>query len=99
MTPIEKVRARAEALADLGLGYYATDREIEQAWHHIARTCHPDRDAAEIDRFTRAKLARDFLIGEARASAAPGPAHGGIVPRRVRRRGPATAVRPAMPAT
>ncbi|MGC9419961.1 MAG: J domain-containing protein, partial [Rhodovulum sp.] len=94
MTPIERVRARAEALADLGLGYYATDREIEEAWHRIARTCHPDRDAAQVDVFTRAKLARDFLIGDRPTGRAD--ADGGVVPRRIRGRGTA-AVRPVMP--
>lgn len=88
MGPIDRVRAKAWALAELGLGYYAEHAQIKAAWHRIARECHPDVDRSQLDRFTRAKFARDFLIGEEGCIAPPEDSGDtrSVAPRRIRQR-------------
>ncbi|SIO21644.1 DnaJ domain-containing protein [Rhodovulum sp. ES.010] len=97
MSPIERVRARAAAVAVLGLGYYATENEIRQAWHRIALECHPDRDRTQMERFTAAKHARDSLLGpdaQVEGAERSEQSMGAVMPRRVcgqsPARGPAT---------
>lgn len=64
MTPIERTRAKADALSTLGLGLYATPTDVRQAWREIAFRKHPDcNDNAQSD-FSAAKAAYDFLRGE-----------------------------------
>ncbi len=84
MSPIERVQARAAAVSALELGYHSNAEEIREAWHRIALECHPDQDSGQTDRFIRAKLARDFLIGDDRCKDSGEPADEPIVPRRVR---------------
>ncbi|WP_343080013.1 J domain-containing protein [Ostreiculturibacter nitratireducens] len=61
MSPIEKSRAKSVALKALGLGLYANDVEIRDAWKRIAFETHPDRNGSTHAEFARAKAAYDFL--------------------------------------
>lgn len=87
MTPIERTRAKAEALNTLGLGLYATPADVRLAWRQIAFNKHPDcGDDSQVE-FTAAKAAYDFLrdeMGAAVLDAAPGASKGGA-DTRVRR--------------
>jgi len=61
MTPIERTRAKATALQDLGLSHYAEAEDIREAWRQIVFRTHPDRNAEAHGEFARAKAAYDFL--------------------------------------
>jgi hypothetical protein len=65
MTPIERTRAKATALQDLGLGHYAEADDIREAWRQIVFRTHPDRNAEAHGEFARAKAAYDFLRSDA----------------------------------
>lgn len=65
MTPIERTRAKASALQDLGLGHYAEPEDIREAWRQIVFRTHPDRNAEAHGEFARAKAAYDFLRSDA----------------------------------
>ncbi len=64
MEPVDKVRARADALADLGLSPCAGSQEIRDAWRQIAFHSHPDHKDGDSSGFSRAKAAYDFLRKE-----------------------------------
>lgn len=87
MTPIERTRAKAEALNTLGLSLYATPADVRLAWRQIAFNKHPDcGDDSQVE-FTAAKAAYDFLRDEMGA-ALPDAGHGtsnGLAGTRVRR--------------
>jgi hypothetical protein len=68
MTPIERTRAKATALQDLGLSHYAEAEDIREAWRQIVFRTHPDRNAEAHGEFARAKAAYDFLRAEAGGS-------------------------------
>ena len=57
MEPVDKVRARADALADLGLSPCAGSQEIRDAWRQIAFHSHPDHKDGDSSGFSRAKAA------------------------------------------
>jgi hypothetical protein len=65
MTPIERTRAKASALKDLGLGHYAEPEDIREAWRQIVFRTHPDRNTEAHGEFARAKAAYDFLRSDA----------------------------------
>ena len=64
MTPIERVRARAASLQALGLGQYASESEIRDAWKRIAMETHPDQTNGSQAKFAKAKAAYDMLRGD-----------------------------------
>lgn len=66
MDPIDRVRARADALAELGVDKNADTEEIRQAWRRIAFEAHPDHGASDTIGFSRAKAAYDLLRAETR---------------------------------
>jgi DnaJ-class molecular chaperone len=51
-----------EHLAVLGLQTSFTKRNIKQAYHKLALTCHPDKSTAKSDTFVEVKRAYDILI-------------------------------------
>ncbi|NOD35320.1 MULTISPECIES: J domain-containing protein [unclassified Ruegeria] len=81
MEPVDKVRARTDALADLGLPPSASSREIREAWRQIAFHSHPDHREGDSSGFSRAKAAYDFLRKEGLAKKGGGKA-GPTQPRR-----------------
>ncbi|WP_170331856.1 J domain-containing protein [Ruegeria arenilitoris] len=64
MEPVDKINARADALAALGLDQTAESDDIRDAWRHIAFRAHPDHRNGDCAHFTRAKEAYDFLRSE-----------------------------------
>ncbi|NVO54441.1 J domain-containing protein [Rhodobacteraceae bacterium B1Z28] len=83
MEPVDKIKARADALADLGLDQCAGSDDIRDAWRRIAFHAHPDHTGGECANFSRAKMAYDFLRKE--GLTAKGPTHSGQrMPRRPR---------------
>ncbi|WP_170400527.1 J domain-containing protein [Ruegeria arenilitoris] len=64
MEPVEKINARADALAALGLDQTAGSDDIRDAWRHIAFRAHPDHRNGDCTHFARAKEAYDFLRRE-----------------------------------
>ncbi|AXT25173.1 J domain-containing protein [Ruegeria sp. AD91A] len=83
MEPVDKVRARTNALADLGLTPCANSSEIREAWRQIAFHSHPDHKDGDSSGFSRAKAAYDFLRKEGLATKA-GASSGSPQPRRPR---------------
>ncbi|WP_298852367.1 J domain-containing protein [uncultured Ruegeria sp.] len=83
MEPVDKVRARTDALADLGLSPCASSREIRDAWRQIAFHSHPDHKDGDSSGFSRAKAAYDFLRQEGLATKG-GASSGPPQPRRPR---------------
>ncbi|WP_209504727.1 J domain-containing protein [Ruegeria sp. HKCCSP335] len=83
MEPVDKVRARMDALADLGLNPSANSSEIREAWRHIAFHTHPDHKEGDSSGFSRAKAAYDFLRKEGLATKG-GATAGPPQPRRAR---------------
>lgn len=65
MSPIEKTRARSDALRVLGLESSASIEDVKAAWRRIAFETHPDRQNGSLDSFVVAKSAYDFLTGSA----------------------------------
>jgi len=61
MSPIERVRARADAYAELGVAQSADSSEIRAAWRRLAFERHPDRPDGDYKEFVRAKAAYDLL--------------------------------------
>ncbi|WP_170783906.1 J domain-containing protein [Ruegeria lacuscaerulensis] len=61
MEAVEKMKARAAALAALGLDQTAGSEDIRQAWRNIAFNVHSDRTRGDSSEFTRAKEAYDLL--------------------------------------
>lgn len=61
MEPVDKIRARRDALADLGLDPNASADDIRDAWRQIAFHAHPDHTSGNCANFSRAKAAYDFL--------------------------------------
>lgn len=61
MSPIERVRARAEASEILGVGAHAGPDELRAAWRRIARELHPDQASGDSRRFLNARAAYDLL--------------------------------------
>ena len=86
MTPIERTRAKAEALNTLGLGHYATPTEVRLAWRQIAFRNHPDCNDETQSDFTAAKAAYDFLRSEMGAALPETTSQGGGVSARGVRR-------------
>ncbi len=74
MEPVEKFRARADALSALGLDHSAGSDDIRDAWRHIAFHAHPDHTDGDCTSFARAKEAYDLLRRE--GLTAKGPASG-----------------------
>jgi len=68
-SPIEKLRARSDAYAMLGLHEDAGPGEIHAAWRRVAFEVHPDRNGGDPAAFARAKAAYDLI--------APSPARAG----------------------
>ncbi|WP_377190247.1 DnaJ domain-containing protein [Ruegeria meonggei] len=64
MEPVDKIRARADALEALGLDQNAGSNEIRDAWRHIAFHAHPDHTQGDCSSFSRAKEAYDLLRRE-----------------------------------
>ncbi len=64
MEPVDKIRARTDALAALGLDACAGSDDIREAWRHIAFHDHPDHTGGDCADFARAKAAYDFLRKE-----------------------------------
>jgi len=64
MEPVEKIKARADALRALGLDQSAGSDDIRGAWRHIAFHAHPDHTDGDCTSFARAKEAYDFLRQE-----------------------------------
>ena len=64
MEPVDKIRARSDALADLGLAPSAGADDIRDAWRQIAFQAHPDHRNGDCTNFSRAKAAYDFLRKE-----------------------------------
>jgi len=63
MSPIEKTRAKSDALRVLELDGSASIEDVKAAWRRIAFETHPDRQDGSIDAFVVAKSAYDFLTG------------------------------------
>lgn len=83
MEPVDKIKARNDALADLGLDPNAGSNDIRDAWRHIAFHAHPDHTGGDCANFARAKAAYDYLRNEGlTAKGAPDAAPG--MPRRPR---------------
>lgn len=61
MEPVDKIKARADALEVLGLDQNAGSDEIRDAWRHIAFHAHPDHTQGDCTSFARAKEAYDLL--------------------------------------
>lgn len=83
MEPVDKIKARTDALADLGLATCASSEDIREAWRRIAFQAHPDHTPGDCGDFSRAKAAYDYLRQEGlsvRGAAGSGPQ----VPKRVR---------------
>ncbi len=82
MTPIEKVRARAEALNTLGVSRSATEAEIHAAWRRQVFRLHPDQNPGKEAEFGRIRWAYDLLCEGAGSARAPAPPAGQPRPRR-----------------
>ncbi|WP_037308372.1 DnaJ domain-containing protein [Ruegeria halocynthiae] len=78
MEPVDKIMARADALAVLGLDQSAGSDDIRDAWRHIAFHAHPDHTTSDCSSFARAKEAYDLLRRE-------GLAGKGATPGKIRR--------------
>ncbi|WP_120631884.1 J domain-containing protein [Ruegeria sp. EL01] len=61
MEPVDKIKARTDALADLGLDANASPDDIRNAWRQIAFHAHPDHKGGDCSDFSRAKVAYDYL--------------------------------------
>ncbi|WP_171122300.1 MULTISPECIES: DnaJ domain-containing protein [unclassified Ruegeria] len=70
MEPVDRIRARAEALHALGLNQQAGSADIRNAWRQIAFHAHPDCSSSDAADFTRAKEAYDLLREEGLAGKA-----------------------------
>ncbi|WP_254430634.1 MULTISPECIES: J domain-containing protein [unclassified Ruegeria] len=55
------IKARSDALLELGLSANATARDIREAWRNVAFHEHPDHAGGDYSEFSRAKAAYDFL--------------------------------------
>lgn len=64
MEPAERIRARTDALSDLGLAPCASADDIRDAWREIAFNVHPDHTSGDCTDFSRAKAAYDLLRKE-----------------------------------
>ncbi|WP_170758491.1 J domain-containing protein [Ruegeria lacuscaerulensis] len=64
MEPVEKIKARVDALAALGLDQSAGSDDIRDAWRYVAFHAHPDHTNGDCTSFARAKEAYDFLRQE-----------------------------------
>jgi hypothetical protein len=64
-SPIEKLRARSDAYAMLGLHEDAGPGEIHAAWRRVAFEVHPDRNGGDPAAFERAKAAYDLIAPSA----------------------------------
>ncbi|WP_424831222.1 J domain-containing protein [Ruegeria sp.] len=64
MEPVDKIKARADALEQLGLNQTADAHDIREAWRDIAFHAHPDHTGGDYSGFARAKSAYDFLRKE-----------------------------------
>ena len=64
MEPVDKIKARADALTALGLGQNASADDIRKAWRDIAFHAHPDCTKGDTADFARAKEAYDLLRKE-----------------------------------
>ncbi|MEM6657165.1 MAG: J domain-containing protein [Pseudomonadota bacterium] len=83
MEPVDKIKERTAALADLGLDQCADADDIRDAWRRIAFGAHPDHTSGDCAEFARAKAAYDFLREQGLAvKGAPGSAT--RMPRRPR---------------
>jgi hypothetical protein len=78
MSPIERARAKSDALRALGLSGQAKPGEIRAAWKRLAFETHPDRNGGSLDAFAEARAAYDLLASEANRTntkaASPTPA-------------------------
>jgi len=61
MEPVNRIKARTDALAALGLAPCATADDIRDAWRQIAFHAHPDHTSGDSGSFARAKAAYDLL--------------------------------------
>ena len=68
-SPIERMRARAEAFNVLGLSESAAPGEIRAAWRRVAFEVHPDRTGGDYADFMRAKAAYELLRPDGEAGA------------------------------
>ena len=64
MEPVDKIKARADALNALGLDQSAGPEDIREAWRQIAFHAHPDHTGGDYSDFSQAKSAYDFLRKE-----------------------------------
>jgi len=62
MEPVDKINARTDALADLGLAANASPDDIRNAWRQIAFHAHPDHTGGDCADFSRAKVAYDSKV-------------------------------------
>lgn len=77
MTPIERARARQDALDTLGVGAHASNKELRAAWKARVRQSHPDQHAGDDTEYRAARAAYEYLAGESdsfdRPAAEPKP--------------------------
>lgn len=71
MEPVDRIKARADALQQLGLDQTASSDDIRHAWRRIAFHDHPDHTDRDCSDFTRAKAAYDLLRKEGLATKGP----------------------------
>lgn len=97
MTPIERVKRRAEAAAFLNVSLYATETELREAWKRRVKTTHPDRNDGNDRAFRAMQTAFAILLGTAEEDAVieTGEARAVVRPTRVRSRERSRTVRPA----
>ncbi|RYH12111.1 DnaJ domain-containing protein [Tropicimonas sp. IMCC6043] len=96
MSPIERVRAKAQASEILGVGVHAGPEELRAAWRRMARSLHPDQMAGDSRRFMNARAAYDLLADIAGPAAeVPDDLDSAPVRKTAMRRAPI--VRPAVP--
>lgn len=84
MEQTDRVKARKDALADLGLDPNAAPDDIRDAWRRIAFHAHPDHTGGDSANFARAKAAYDYLRKE--GLTVKGANNGPSQPRRPRLR-------------
>ena len=64
MTPIERVRAKANAAATLNVSASATREELRKAWKKAAFQYHPDQTGGDIAAFREVETAYRMLNGD-----------------------------------
>lgn len=95
MTPIERVRRRAEAASRLNVPFHSTQAELKKEWHRRAFETHPDRDGGDAAAFREMRMAFEILAGTAGDEVRFDRVEKAVVrPRRVVSRTPSRTVRP-----